>query len=117
MIMCPFEDLVVEVGDGLLCITLGNVYICRGVEEVIVEGPTDVLGGVNANWSQILVRVSNDDVFIATNRLEYPCLKLSHVQLPFSRSKLSPDCTFEVADTTSDVMGYLSWNPFASDAK
>ena len=48
-------------------VTLGDLYACRGVEEMIVEGPADVLGGVDANWSKILIRVSNADVFIVTS--------------------------------------------------
>ena len=79
MITCPFEDLVVEVVDGLLSCIFGDMYVCRGVEEMIAKGPADVLGGVDANWSEILICVSNDNVFIATNGLEDPCLKFHDV--------------------------------------
>ena len=64
MITCPFEDLVVEVVNGLLCCILGDLYICRCVKEMIVKGPVYVLVCVDANWSEILICVSNDDVFI-----------------------------------------------------
>ena len=55
------------------------LYICRGIKEIIIEGPACVLDCVDTNWSKILIRVSNDDVFIATNGLEDPCLKLCNV--------------------------------------
>ena len=56
-------------------VTLGDLYVCRGVKEIILEGPANVLGCGNANWSKIFIRVSNDDALIATNGLEYPRLK------------------------------------------
>ena len=73
------KDLVIEVVGGLFFCILKDLYICRGVKEMIVEGPADVLGSVNANWSKILVRVSNDDIFISTNQLYDLCLKLCDV--------------------------------------
>jgi hypothetical protein len=33
------------------------------MEKVIVEGPADVLVGADADWSKILVHMSNDDFF------------------------------------------------------
>ena len=69
MITCPFKDLVVEVVSGLLCCIIGDLYVCRCVKEMAVEGSVGVLGSVNNNWSKILVSVSNDDVFILTNQL------------------------------------------------
>ena len=100
MITCPFEDLVVKVLDRLLGNILGDLYVCSGVEEMIVKGPADVLGGVDANWSKICICVSNDDFFIATNGSEDLCLKLCDVQPFLPRSKLSPDCTVKVTDLT-----------------
>ena len=82
---------------------------------MIVEGPAYVLDCVDAKWFEILICVSNDDVFNATNGLEDLCLKLCDVQLPFPRGKLSPDCTFEVANTMRDMVRYLSWHPLADD--
>ena len=75
MITCPFEDFIVDVMDRLLGYILGDLYVRRGIQQMIVEAPADVFGGINTNWSKILIRVSNDDVLIATNGLEYPCLK------------------------------------------
>ena len=75
MITCPFIDLVVEVVDRLLGHILGYLYVRRGIQKMIVEGPADVSGGIDANWSEIFIRVSNDDALIATNELEYRCLK------------------------------------------
>jgi hypothetical protein len=69
MITCPFKDLVVEAVSGLLLCILGDLYVCRCVKEMVVEGPADVLGSVNNKWSKIFVSVSNDDVFILTNQL------------------------------------------------
>ena len=108
MITCPFEDLIVEVVDRLLGHILGELYVRRGIQKMIVEGPADLTGGINANLSKIFIRVSNDDALIATNGLEDPCLKSCDVQLSFTSSHLPPDFTFEVAKSTRDTVRYLS---------
>jgi len=84
---------------------------------MILEGPADVFGGIDADWSKILIRVSNDDALISRNGLEDPCLKFRDVRLSFLTSKLSSDFTFEVANSTRDMVRYLSRHPLADDTK
>jgi hypothetical protein len=103
--------------DGLLGHILGDLYVRRGIQQMIVEGPADVFGGINTNWSKIFIRMSNDDALIATNGLEYPRLKRCDVQLSFSSSHLSPDCTFQVTNSKRDTVRYLSWHPLADYTK
>ena len=79
MITCPFEDLIVEVVGGLLGHILGDLQVSRGIQKMIVEGPADVSGGINANWSEIFISVSNDDALIAMNGLAYHSLKTCDV--------------------------------------
>ena len=67
MITCPFKDFIVEVVDRLLGHILGDLYVRRGIQKMIVEGPADVSGGINANWSEIFISVSNDDALNAMN--------------------------------------------------
>ena len=117
MIACPFEDLIVEVVDRLLGRILGDLYVRRGIKQMILEGPADVFGGINTNWSKIFIRVSNDDALIATNGLKYTRLKICDVRLSFSGSHLSPDCTFEVANSSRDTVRYLSWHQLADYTK
>ena len=65
----------------------GDLCVCWSVEKVIVKGPADVLVSVDSDWSKVLVRMSNDDVFILTNWLENFCLELVMFDFPLQGQK------------------------------
>ena len=51
-----------------------------GVQEMFVEGPPNVVLRVNADRTEVLIGMSNDDIFIAANFLEDSGLEFGQIR-------------------------------------
>ena len=70
MFSCP----LVYLSEKIMCRSWGLNFslldISVGVQEMFVKGPPNVVLRVNADRTEVLVGMSNDDIFIAANFLE-----------------------------------------------
>ena len=80
MLSCPLVDLSEEImrrGSG---INFSLLDISVGVQEMLVEGSPNVVLRVDANKTEVLVGMSDDDFIIAGNFLEDSGLEFGQIR-------------------------------------
>ena len=80
MFSCP----LVYLSEKIMCRSWGLNFslldISVGVQEMFVKGPPNVVLRVNADRTEVLVGMSNDDIFIAANFLEDSGLEFGQIR-------------------------------------